>query len=94
MSEEVKVEIFESDDAEDELPSNGLELIKWIESKIDAAPKEHQEKVVVDIEGIERWDYGYITVCIYYYRPETKEEKKERKSRYEQAQRVSMNNIN
>lgn len=68
-------------------PSNGLEFLSWITSKIESVPEEFRGAVEIDIESETQYESSQATIDIYYDRPENnadKAEREDKRSRYEE----------
>ena len=64
--------------ADDWPPDNALESMAWFNAKVELIPEEFRSGATIDIDS---FDDGHGSCCIsidiYYYRPETKEDREE-----------------
>jgi len=74
------VTVFSGEQYDSDWPQeDAKEFIAWFQSKLDSIPAEYRDKVTIDLESESGYESSSsLTMDIYYYRPETKEEEVER----------------
>lgn len=73
---DIIVDVFNSEqyDGRDWPSENAIDFIGWFNEKISLIPEEFRDSSTIDISS----PYDYVSIEIYYKRPETEEEIKER----------------
>lgn len=81
-----QVVLFSSD--KEELPTNLREFSTWINTLLmDCVPPEYRDVAEIEIDTRGGYDDGYeIVVEVFYWRPETHEEERARKTEYRERQ--------
>lgn len=76
------VEVWNSEspdtDGIESLPESAVEFAAWLTAVIAEVPSEFQKDVMIDFEVAPDYDGGHVGLELYYQRPETEEEEKER----------------
>ena len=80
---DIKIEVFNKEQYEGEWPQeNAIKFLAWFEEKIKSIPEEFRDESRVELESVPSYENSaYLSIGIYYYRPETDEEERVRKSR-------------
>ena len=73
-----KVTVFS--DTSPYFPSDPKEFMEYFQSKLDKVPNEFKDSARIEIDTDYCGDYSKITLDIFYFRPETSEEARERKA--------------
>jgi hypothetical protein len=73
---DIRVDVFNSEqyNGRDWPSENAIDFIGWFNEKISLIPEEFRDSATIDISS----PYEYVSIEIYYKRPETKEDIKNR----------------
>jgi len=82
-----KITTFTSGAITYDMPSKPTEFLAFWEEKFNEVPEEYRDSTEIEFEADMDYDDSFCSVKIYYYRPETEEEKEEREARETQKKR-------
>jgi len=90
----IQVTVFDKEQySGDDWPSsNGYEFIKWFTDKLESIPEEFKKDAVFDLDATDSYGSPYVTLELYYNRPETQEEISDRQARYKNTKVIQKNN--
>jgi len=84
-----KITTFSSESIVYAMPSKPTEFLAFWEEKFNEVPEEYRDSTEIEFEADMDYDSVISSVEIYYYRPETEEEKEEREARETQARMIN-----
>jgi len=80
---DIMVEVFKKEQYDGDWPErNAIEFLAWFEEKINSIPEEFRREAKIELEALSSYEESaYVSLEIYYYRPETGDEELVRKSK-------------